>query len=68
MGVLTIFQLRIVIKLKFFAKNRKLYIKNKNKVQTMENQYVYDNDKIINKIIKIIDENKKHPDRISKIL
>lgn len=46
----------------------KFAIKNKNKVQTMENQYVYDNDKIINKIIKIIDENKKHPDRISKIL
>ncbi len=46
----------------------KFAIKNKNKVQTMDNQYVYDNDKIINKIIKIIDENKKHPDRISKIL
>lgn len=46
----------------------KFAIKNKNKVQTRDNQYVYDNDKIINKIIKIIDENKKHPDRISKIL
>lgn len=46
----------------------KFAIKNKNKTQTMDNQYVYDNDKIINKIIKIIDENKKHPDRISKIL
>lgn len=46
----------------------KFAIKNKNKVQTMDNQYIYDNDKIINKIIKIIDENKKHPDRISKIL
>lgn len=49
-------------------KSIKFAIKNKNKVQTMDNQYVYDNDKIINKIIKIIDENKKHPDRISKIL
>lgn len=46
----------------------KFAIKNKNKTQTMDNQYIYDNDKIINKIIKIIDENKKHPDRISKIL
>lgn len=45
----------------------KFAIENKKKIQKLENQYKYDNDKIINKIAKIIEENKKHPDRKGKI-
>ena len=40
---------------------------NKKEVQKLKNLYIYDNDKIVNKIIKIIEEAKKHPDRTGKI-
>lgn len=46
----------------------KFAISNKGNVKKMQNSYTYDNDRIINKITKIIDENKKHPDRISKLV
>lgn len=46
----------------------KFAIKNKNAIKKLNNQYAYDNDKIINKIIKIIEENKKHPDRTKNII
>lgn len=46
----------------------KFAISNKVNVKKMQNSYTYDNDRIINKITKIIDENKKHPDRISKLV
>ena len=46
----------------------KFAIINKGNVKKMQNSYTYDNDRIINKITKIIDENKKHPDRISKLV
>lgn len=46
----------------------KFAIKNKKSIKKLNNQYVYDNDKIINKIIKIIEENKKHPDRTKNII
>lgn len=45
----------------------KFAINNKKSTVKLENKYKYDNDKIINKIIKIIEEHKKHPDRTSKI-
>ena len=45
----------------------KFAIENKKIIQELDNKYIYDNEKIINKIIKIIEENKKHPDRIGKI-
>lgn len=44
----------------------KFAIDNKEKIKNIEkneNNYLYDNDKIINKIIKVIDEHKKHIDR-----
>ena len=44
----------------------KFAIENEREIQKLNNQYIYDNDKIINKIVKIIEENKKHPDRIGK--
>ena len=46
----------------------KFAIKNKKTIHKTNNQYVYDNDKIINKIERIIEEHKKHPDRTGKIL
>ena len=46
----------------------KFAINNKNSIKKLQNDYTYDNDRIINKIIKIIDGNKKHPDRISKLI
>lgn len=45
----------------------KFAIENKKEVQKLKNSCVYDNDKIVNKIIKIIEEAKKHPDRTGKI-
>lgn len=45
----------------------KFAIENKKEVQKLKNSYIYDNDKIVNKIIKIIEEAKKHPDRTGKI-
>ena len=45
----------------------KFAIENKKEVQKLKNLYIYDNDKIVNKIIKIIEEAKKHPDRTGKI-
>ena len=41
----------------------KFAIENQEKIRKIENDYIYDNDKIINKIIKVIDEHKKHIDR-----
>lgn len=43
-------------------------MKNYKQKNNQYNQYVYKNDKIIEKIEKMIEENKKHPDRISKII
>ena len=37
-------------------------------INNQYNQYVYKNDRIIEKIEKMIEENKKHLDRISKII
>lgn len=45
----------------------KYAIQNKKKTQALRNEYIYDNDKVINKIIKIIEENKKHPNRTGKL-
>ena len=46
----------------------KFAMNNKKTIHKTNNQYVYDNDKIINKIERIIEEHKKHPDRTGKIL
>lgn len=46
----------------------KFAIKNKKKISKIDNKYVYDNDRIINKIEKIIEANQKHPDRTGKLL
>lgn len=45
----------------------KFAIKNKKKISQIDNKYVYDNDKIINKIEKIIEANQKHLDRTGKL-
>jgi len=46
----------------------KFAVKNYKQKNNQYNQYVYKNDRIIEKIEKMIEENKKHPDRISKII
>lgn len=45
----------------------KFAIENKKRISKIDNKYVYDNDKIINKIEKIIEANQKHPDRTGKL-
>lgn len=45
----------------------KFAIKNKEETKKLNNKYIYDNDKVLNKIVRIIEENKKHPDRKGKI-
>ena len=45
----------------------KFAIKNKNRIRDLDVDYIYDNNKIINKIDKVLQDNKKHPDRVSII-
>jgi len=46
----------------------KFAIKNYKQKNKQNNQYVYENNRIIDKIEKMIEENKKHPDRTGKII
>lgn len=45
----------------------KFAIKNKKELLRKNNEYIYENNKIIDKITRIIEEAKKHPDRMGKI-
>ena len=46
----------------------KFAIKNYRQKNKQNNQYAYENNRIIDKIENMIEENKKHPDRTGKII
>lgn len=46
----------------------KFAIENKKKILQENNEYIYENNKIIDKITRMIEEDKKHPNRTSKII